>query len=434
MAEQRFLFIDTETTGLPTNKTRPSTNTEYWPRLVSFAWILCTSKDDILEQGSFLVKPNGYIIPKEATQIHKITTARAVNEGITWEQARNIIDRLVSPSYYGNWECPQCGKKSNISKEQYQATQGNLVCPNCLCEVKYNDNNLPIIVGHNVDFDIKVIESEYIRHGDYPNEHNFTKLQFHPRICTMNDTHINNLSHFTLQDLYLKLFGHVYLGEHNAVNDVKATFDAYWMLIQINLIDNYQNAIIRSIKIKEETFAQIERDRIKKEQEQEQEQERLRLIEQQRQKDAAIKLERQRIAQKVNIDKQLYQEEVQRLVNNPSELENNNSPAAIDAKKIIFKNKVNWYKLNPQKLHAALVSGQPESAALVANKLMHVEKEAKEHPLGHKQYQEDDSETFPPRQLTAEEIEEIERGKKIVLWILIVIVILILLLCAIVNA
>lgn len=72
-----ILFLDTETTGLPTNWKAPY---DQWPRMVSIAGQLYV--DGVYESGfEYIIKPEGYAIPKEASDIHGITQEIALEKG-----------------------------------------------------------------------------------------------------------------------------------------------------------------------------------------------------------------------------------------------------------------------------------------------------------------------------------------------------------------
>src|ERR1700755_549980 len=76
-----YLIFDTETTGLPHNKTAPITDLDNWPRLVQLAWQLHDGKGKLQSQKNFLIRPEGFDIPYKAEQIHGISTKRATEEG-----------------------------------------------------------------------------------------------------------------------------------------------------------------------------------------------------------------------------------------------------------------------------------------------------------------------------------------------------------------
>jgi DNA polymerase-3 subunit epsilon len=187
----KYLFFDVETTGLPQSFNLPSTYVDYWPRIVSFAYILCDSQNEIIERGSFLIKPDGFTIPKSAEKIHGISTEKALELGIPFDQAISKLKRLLDLS--------------------------------------------EIIVGHNIEFDIKVLDSEFYRF-----DHSLPAKKL-PYICTMKSSaaycDLPDGKWPTLLELYNKLFGKDFDGVHNPSFDIKATFDCFWELIKLNIIN-----------------------------------------------------------------------------------------------------------------------------------------------------------------------------------------------------
>ena len=184
-----FLFFDTETTGLPKDYDAPTHNTDNWPRIIQLSWIITDDNQIIRSKHNYIVKPNGFSIPKESTSIHGITTDYAIEHGLN-------IDEVIN----------------------------NFV----------NDlSNVDYIVGHNLLFDKHVVEAEIYRiKKDYA--HTWPK-----ELCTMRSTvkfcKLPGLYHKgyrfpKLQELYYKLFGTDFFGAHDAFNDIKATVKCFWEL------------------------------------------------------------------------------------------------------------------------------------------------------------------------------------------------------------
>ena len=117
----KYLFFDTETTGVPRNYKAPSSDTRNWPRLVQLAWILTDENGSRIHTGSQIVKPDGFVIPADAARVHGITTQRAMVEGIP-------LNEVIS---------------------QFKADLDVATC----------------IVCHNVEFDKKIVGAEMIRLG-----------------------------------------------------------------------------------------------------------------------------------------------------------------------------------------------------------------------------------------------------------------------------
>ena len=188
-----YLFFDTETTGVPENYKAPINDLKNWPRLVQIAWILCDEKGNIIEYAEHIVKPNGFIIPKDATSVHGISTERAMKEG------RDLKDVLIA--------------FTEIVKDT------------------------KVIVGHNISFDINIAGAELLRTGIN------CLVQNKNSICTMKST-VNfcalpgkyGYKWATLEELHLKLFGKSFSNAHSAMSDIKATKDCFFELKSRKLI------------------------------------------------------------------------------------------------------------------------------------------------------------------------------------------------------
>ncbi len=76
-----YLIFDTETTGLPQNFNAPLSDSDNWPRMVQIAWQLHDENGELIENQDYIIKPEGYDIPFNATRIHGISTKMAQEQG-----------------------------------------------------------------------------------------------------------------------------------------------------------------------------------------------------------------------------------------------------------------------------------------------------------------------------------------------------------------
>ena len=187
----KYLFIDTETTGIPKNRELSPMNVENWPRLVSFAYILCNQRE-VIDKNSFIIKPHGFIIPSDSTKVHGITTSEAISQGRDISTTLEIIKQKVDDCDY--------------------------------------------IVGHNVIFDINVLNAEFYRHnGSLP-------VGLKPYLCTMTLSKdycaLPNNKYPTLDELYTILKGKSIFNAHNAMIDAQASMECFWILKDIGLVNS----------------------------------------------------------------------------------------------------------------------------------------------------------------------------------------------------
>lgn len=188
--ENEIPFIDTETTGLPLDDSFSIDTINNWPRLVSVAYILC---DDckIVRENYSIIKPNGFIIPPESTKVHGITSAEAISKG-----------RVLSE---------------------------------VLDEIKGVINECDYIVGHNIIFDINVLNAEFYRY-------NMTlPVSLKPYYCTMQLAKgycgLSNTKYPTLEELYTILKGDTISNAHNAQTDAQASMECFWILRDSGFVD-----------------------------------------------------------------------------------------------------------------------------------------------------------------------------------------------------
>ena len=188
-----FLFFDTETTGVPMNYKAPSSDTQNWPRLVQLAWILTDDKGNKIHSENLIVRPDGFEIPTDAAKVHGITTEVAMKDGIPLSEA---IDQFIED----------------------------------LNTAKY-------IVGHNIEFDKKIVGAEMIRLGlkdimDSKKSH--CTMQSSIDFCKIPGKY--GYKYPKLQELYKKLFGIEFDNAHNAMSDIEATEKCFWELRKRKLI------------------------------------------------------------------------------------------------------------------------------------------------------------------------------------------------------
>jgi len=188
-----FLFFDTETTGLPKNYQVPAEDTDNWPRLVQLAWLLSDKNGNEVARNSLIIKPEGFIIPEQASAVHGITTEQAIQEGIELTKALTEFSKALATT--------------------------------------------KILVAHNISFDEKIMGAEFIRKDI---KHNLIEL---PKICTMQKStdycQIEGNYGYKwpkLIELHQKLFNEDFEDAHDALADVKACARCFFELIERKVI------------------------------------------------------------------------------------------------------------------------------------------------------------------------------------------------------
>lgn len=183
-----YLFFDTETTGLPRSYKAPASDTDNWPRLVQLSWAWFDKLGNAWDRYDFIIKPDGFIVPEEATKIHRISHEQAMAEG------HDILSVLTEFS-------------NHIQRAE-------------------------AVIGHNIEFDDKIISAELYRA-------NMSRvLDDANKICTMKSTaHVCRISNGrggykwpNLSELHHYLFGQNFAEAHNAMIDVLACARCFYEL------------------------------------------------------------------------------------------------------------------------------------------------------------------------------------------------------------
>jgi len=188
-----YLFFDTETTGLPRNWKAPVTDLSNWPRLVQLAYLQFDKNGAQISEANFIIKPEGFTIPSDASRIHGITTERAVAEGVKLNSVLTTFQSMIEKA--------------------------------------------EILVAHNMNFDEKIVGAEFLRAG--MKNHILSKR----KICTMEGStkYCGLVGPYgykwpKLSELHYKLFHSGFEEAHNASVDITITAKCFWELKRIGII------------------------------------------------------------------------------------------------------------------------------------------------------------------------------------------------------
>lgn len=182
-----YLFFDTETTGIPRDYKAPASDARNWPRMVQLAWLATDAEGNEQAAAEYIIRPEGFTIPREAARIHGITTERALSEG---RELRAVLAEAAAALGAAG-----------------------------------------LLIAHNMTFDEKILGAEFLRCG-LPNE-----VEAKSRACTMQaSTEFCALPGRygckwpTLQELHQTLFHEGFVGAHRALTDVRACARCFFEL------------------------------------------------------------------------------------------------------------------------------------------------------------------------------------------------------------
>jgi len=185
-----YLFFDTETNGLPKSWKAKEDDVSNFPRIVQLAYAMYKPNGELVGERVDIIIPEGFTIPKEASDVHGISTERANAEGKPLAEVLTEFQKAVRYSKH--------------------------------------------LVAHNIKFDFPVVNCEYIRanigwSGKYLEQ-----------ICTMlgsmdfcklpNAYGYSGYKYPNLTELHNILFGEGFDGAHDALVDVQACARCFFEL------------------------------------------------------------------------------------------------------------------------------------------------------------------------------------------------------------
>lgn len=193
------LIFDTETTGFTQDKLPDEHPTQ--PKLVELGMKLTDDDGKMIQCASFIIKPEGWIIPIAASNVHGITTEMATKLGIS---------RTIALATFCEWY--------NLADE---------------------------VVAHNEEFDNKVMRANICQMGRDPNE----KLNAAKRTCTVLMAEPimrlpptakmiaagfgHKFKKPNLTECVKYFFGETFEGAHRALNDVEQCARVYFEMLRM---------------------------------------------------------------------------------------------------------------------------------------------------------------------------------------------------------
>lgn len=200
----KILITDTETSGLPPRNSYWETDFESFPYVVELAWQVYSTAGDTYDlpvldyESSHIIRPDGYLIPEEASNVHGITNSMANEKGL---YGKDVFRHFIT-------DISRCDK----------------------------------IVGHNIHFDTAIIKSHLLRLGIGADVFN-GPMDKEKRVDTMKPSGTNYVVSKGLSgkwpklcDIYRVMFNREMEGAHGALCDVKATKEVFFELIRLGFI------------------------------------------------------------------------------------------------------------------------------------------------------------------------------------------------------
>ena len=185
-----FLVWDTETSGKA--YFRAPATAKHQPYLVQLGAQLYDADFKVRGEINLIIKPEGWVIPKEAADLHGITTETAEKCGVP------------------------------------------LFC--ALAAFRFLSRSADVFVAHNIQFDALMMEASYARVSAptetlvIPVEKTFCTMKATTPICKLPGNY-GDYKWPKLQEAHKHIFGQEFIGAHDAMADVRACASIYSWLI-----------------------------------------------------------------------------------------------------------------------------------------------------------------------------------------------------------
>lgn len=189
-----YLIFDTETTNLPNDKIPLDAPNQ--ARICQLACLLLDKEFKEISSFCTLIKPTNWIMSPGAESVHKITQKACEDFGIPINEALTKFDGMISDS-------------------EFQ-------------------------IAHNIKFDRKLIDTEYILNKGAQNvwdeEHAICTMLNTTMLCKIPNKWRNGFKWPKLIEVYQYLFNESISGAHDAMVDVRATARVFKYLVENHLI------------------------------------------------------------------------------------------------------------------------------------------------------------------------------------------------------
>lgn len=188
-----YLFLDTETTGLPKKRNADPMDFDNWPYVVEIAWLLTDEFGLQVSGDKYIVKQN-VKIPQEAIRVHHITNEDMNSKGVSPKVVyREFIEAVANCDY---------------------------------------------IIAHNIDFDLPILQCELYRNGFnvslYEKKH-FCTMKAGKDFCYSFDAN-GRPKNPKLVELFSSLYFNVsslpIKGTHSALADTLMTYRCFMKMME----------------------------------------------------------------------------------------------------------------------------------------------------------------------------------------------------------
>lgn len=188
-----YLVFDTETTGLPASRHAPASNVDNWPRVVQLAWEAFDLRGRKTGALCYVIRPDGFKIPRDAERVHGISTSMAKRTGVPVVEVLSAFVEALG--------------------------------------------NASVVVAHNFKFDANVLGAEFHRLGvrdQFRGKTHVCTMEAATEYCALPGPY--GFKWPKLPELYFRLFGKGVKETHDAAADVATCSKCFFALKRLGVV------------------------------------------------------------------------------------------------------------------------------------------------------------------------------------------------------
>lgn len=209
-----YLVFDTETNGLPVNKTATMKDLYNWPRVAQLAWQVYDIAEKLVSEGSFLIQPDGWKIPTAETFERAGYSAAEAKK-----KAQFFIDNNMSTE-----RCIQEGVPIRGVLEKFVEAY----------------KQCRFMIAHNMEFDFNVLGAEMLRYGITTGSGakctRICTMRTSTAFCRITRPKTSGFKPPRLEELYKRLFNLEIKDAHDAKGDVFSAAQCFFELKRRGII------------------------------------------------------------------------------------------------------------------------------------------------------------------------------------------------------
>lgn len=192
-----FTIFDTSALGKPKKWNLPASDSFNWPRMIHLTWASYNDDYSMVEEKSYIIKPEGFEIDPEVERFHGITHDEAMKEG---HDLSKVLEEFAAV----------------VTKSEY-------------------------LISHNLRFNENIVGAEYFRkalHHNLFRSERFCLMMEATYFCKIPNPKKAGYKWPSLPELFERIYGKRFKNSNHALADLRATAMCFIALKKNNKLDD----------------------------------------------------------------------------------------------------------------------------------------------------------------------------------------------------